>query len=694
MSDKNHSLKKRGNIFRITVTSIVILSSLLITNISIASAYDIGVDEFSQRKLVTIDNTGNANALTDYQVKIDVAYEPEMQSHFDDLRFTDTSDNILNYWIEDYIPSTSAAVWVKIPSIPGSGTTTIYMYYGNAGVGTESDGDATFDFFDDFEDGVIGSPWIEVENKGTITETNGYLETPECGQAGNQYCQDGYAYVYFDISDTIPGWDITKPFRIRVENWNQEDNTGGEAATTCLWNTIPHHNTPLDAVYFFHIDGNTAAGRYFGCYGGTSPGDYGPLENRWIIEEFRFDGNEMSLWFDEVEKDSFSWSASEGFIVLGNTRNSDWSIDNNRWDNIFVAEYADPEPTVTFAPTVGTPTIIPEPSDEGSSVTVSATFSAAAGDGPYTCTVNYGDGSSELAGTISGNTCTGPAHTYADNGDYSVSVSVTDTVDGDTCTNSASHTVNNVAPTVDSIITPIDPVDISNSIMPSATFSDSGTNDGPFICTVNYGDGLGELVGTISGNTCTGPSHTYTEAGVYTITFSVADKDCGVGTLSTDHFIVMYDPDGGFVTGGGWIDSPSGAYTPDNPDDPDIVGRANFGFVSKYKKGASVPTGQTEFHFKAANLNFHSDVYDWLVVANVRAQFKGTGTINGEGEYGFMLTAIDADINDDDNFIVDMFRIKIWDKATEEIVYDNKYGAYDTENEATELGGGNIIIHT
>ena len=352
MSGKNHSLEKRVNIFRITVTSIVILGCLLIANISIASAYDFGSGEFSQRKLVTIDNNGNANVLTDYQVKINVDYETEMQLDFYDLRFTDTSDNILDYWIEDYIPGTSAKVWVNIPSIPGSGTTTIYMYYGNAGVGSESDGYATFDFFDDFKDGVIGSPWIEVENKGTITETNGYLETPECGQAGNQYCQDGYAYVYFDISDAIPDWDITKPFRIRVDNWNQEDNTGGEAATTCLWNTFPHHNNPLDAVYFFHIDGNTAdTGCYNGVNCGTGLGYYGPLENRWIIEEFRFDGNTMSLWFDEVERESFSWSASEGFIVLGNTRNSEWSIDNNKWDNIFVAKYADPEPIVSFAPT-------------------------------------------------------------------------------------------------------------------------------------------------------------------------------------------------------------------------------------------------------------------------------------------------------------------------------------------------------
>ena len=82
----------------------------------------------------------------------------------------------------------------------------------------------------------------------------------------------------------------------------------------------------------------------------------------------------------------------------------------------------------------------------------------------------------------------------------------------------------------------------------------------------------------------------------------------------------MFDPEGGFVTGGGWINSPEGAYTAD----PTLTGKANFGFVSKYKKGATTPTGETEFQFRVADLNFHSDIYQWLVVAGARAQYKGT----------------------------------------------------------------------
>ncbi len=121
------------------------------------------------------------------------------------------------------------------------------------------------------------------------------------------------------------------------------------------------------------------------------------------------------------------------------------------------------------------------------------------------------------------------------------------------------------------------------------------------------------------------------------------------------------DPSGGFVTGGGWIYSEAGSYLPDLTAE----GKATFGFVSKYKKGASVPTGNTEFQFHAGDLNFHSTSYDWLVVTGSDfAKFKGTGTINGEGTYKFQIWAGDS--------ALDTFRIKIWyEDGGEVVVYDN-----------------------
>jgi hypothetical protein len=146
--------------------------------------------------------------------------------------------------------------------------------------------------------------------------------------------------------------------------------------------------------------------------------------------------------------------------------------------------------------------------------------------------------------------------------------------------------------------------------------------------------------------------------------------------------LVVFDPEGGFVTGGGWIQSSPGFCSLDAACAA-ADGRANFGFVSKYKKGANVPTGQTEFRFSAGGLNFHSEDYQWLVVSGPIAQFKGSGTINGAGDYGFLLTAKDSARNGGP--AEDTFRIKIWDIASETIVYDN--------GSNQPIGSGNIVIH-
>lgn len=178
--------------------------------------------------------------------------------------------------------------------------------------------------------------------------------------------------------------------------------------------------------------------------------------------------------------------------------------------------------------------------------------------------------------------------------------------------------------------------------------------------------------------------------GVYHVTLTVTDDD-GASTTSAPSIFVVYDPSAGFVTGGGWINSAAGA----DRLNPEAAGRANFGFVSKYKKGATAPSGQTTFNFKAGDLEFESDSYEWLVVAGARAQFKGVGTINEVGNYGFLLTAIDGQVSGGGD--VDKFRIKIWDIDNDgELRYDNQETSDSADDEvpSSSLGGGQILIHT
>jgi len=181
------------------------------------------------------------------------------------------------------------------------------------------------------------------------------------------------------------------------------------------------------------------------------------------------------------------------------------------------------------------------------------------------------------------------------------------------------------------------------------------------------------------------PTHTYTEAGIYDVCLTVND-----GTVDSDPactVAVVYDPTAGFVTGGGWFTSPAGAYV----DGPLLTGKATFGFVSKYVKGKTLPTGNTQFQFKAGDLTFSSSSYEWLVVSGARAQFKGAGTINGSGDYRFMLTVIDGQVTGGGG--IDKFRIRIWNNDGGALVYDNQPSAPDSATPSTTIDGGSIMIH-
>jgi len=302
----------------------------------------------------------------------------------------------------------------------------------------------------------------------------------------------------------------------------------------------------------------------------------------------------------------------------------------------------------------------------------------------WSATVDFGDGSGVQTLPLSGSTFS-LLHTYADNGVYEVKVTVTD--DGGAA-GSATRSVNvaNVAPAVGPISAPLDPVKVGTPVTASASFADPGVLDTHTAVWDWEGATSTGSVNETKGSGTVSGSHAFTTPGVYTVKLTVTDKD-GDATHRAYEYVIVYDPAGGFVTGGGWINSPAGAYVAD----PALTGKATFGFVSKYAKAATLPSGSTEFVFHAGNLNFQSATYDWLVIAGARAQYKGTGTINGAGTYGVLLTAIDGQVSGGGG--LDKLRIKVWDKASGTVVYDNKLGAADSANPTTTLGGGSIVVH-
>lgn len=239
-----------------------------------------------------------------------------------------------------------------------------------------------------------------------------------------------------------------------------------------------------------------------------------------------------------------------------------------------------------------------------------------------------------------------------------------------------------------------DPVAITALVPASVSFTDSLTTSTHTVQWV-WGDGMSDpgTVTEVAGAGVATQTHAYAAAGVYTVSATVTNNVCPSKPVTVTRQIVVYDPTGGFVTGGGWINSPAGAFKPDLS----LTGRANFGFVAKYLKGATIPIGQTEFQFQTAKLNFHSDSYEWLVVAGARAQYKGAGSVNGNGGFKFLLTAVDGGLLADGRN-ADRFRIKIWhtDANNSDVIdYDNQIDPMLEGGtiEGTTLGGGSIVIH-
>lgn len=98
--------------------------------------------------------------------------ESHCNDNFSDIRFIYDNTTVLDYWIENYTSATCAVFWIN--TSVSNYSNPLQMYYGNSGVGNASDGNTTFDFFDDFETALDGNRWDTIQ--GSISTSNGKLE--------------------------------------------------------------------------------------------------------------------------------------------------------------------------------------------------------------------------------------------------------------------------------------------------------------------------------------------------------------------------------------------------------------------------------------------------------------------------------------------------------------------------------------
>lgn len=122
------------------------------------------------------------NKIDDYQMEInitktsggDIDCEGHCNDNFSDIRFIYNNATALPYWIETGSVNNGnyATFWVN-----NSGNYSNFdMYYGNSNVVNNSDGDTTFDFFDEFTGSDIDTTIWDEEVDTTFTVTSGVMK--------------------------------------------------------------------------------------------------------------------------------------------------------------------------------------------------------------------------------------------------------------------------------------------------------------------------------------------------------------------------------------------------------------------------------------------------------------------------------------------------------------------------------------
>jgi len=181
-----------------------------------------------------------AGAQTNYPIGIKVYYGPgtdgteiiggatfgkiycdsKCRGDFGDIRFTKSDEtSLLDYWIEEQVDSDYAIIWVEVDSIPASPSTVdIYIYYGNTGASTTSNGDDTWLIFNDCtttdgwsEQYVVGTPlWGTAIMDGATTiyiEANAHEEKLR---------------IQYDAIISTGREDRRCLTRVKHTNWNQD----------------------------------------------------------------------------------------------------------------------------------------------------------------------------------------------------------------------------------------------------------------------------------------------------------------------------------------------------------------------------------------------------------------------------------------------------------------------------------------
>lgn len=281
---------------------------------------------------------GAATYQTDYQVLIRVyrgygqnsgrnLYIPasEIRSDFSDIRFVGHDGRVLQYLIET-TGTNYADMWVKIPTIPTTGTV-IRVVWGGGSILSASTGSAAL-LFDDFNT-LDASVWSNTGGYGTTTNNS-----KSCLQKTASTNHDSSAYMYKSWTNA----DIA--MRLIVRNSNTLDYRGGPIFrdTSGIYSCCYCDPEAVLSLHTFNANGT------FNSTPAASAGNTAMPTEKWYIYEYtnvtQFHSANIYDPDTLTSLNSVSYAGNWDFYGIGFHFYDQYSP----IDTFMVRKYANPEP--------------------------------------------------------------------------------------------------------------------------------------------------------------------------------------------------------------------------------------------------------------------------------------------------------------------------------------------------------------
>ena len=296
---------------------------------------------FLYKRLITVNSNGSV--LTNYPVYVDFSSALDFshtRTDGGDLRFTNSAETAeLDYWI-DYWDTTNSkgAVWVEVPSIPSSGSTTIYVYYGYASATTTSNGGNTFTFFDNFNRADSNSLGASLSTYGATTwsiDGNGLKGVGGAGESG----------VYWNGNTGLANYSVMMKTKSSSAS-NPSFGVEGRANTGVGFGSargymFGHRSSSLGTVWFLNKQ------LAWGSSASTTQG-----VDEWYWEECACEGNAQygRDWSEETTRPS-SWEITQGWTTMASGHFGSYMSGGANavyWDDYIVRKFDNPDPTISI----------------------------------------------------------------------------------------------------------------------------------------------------------------------------------------------------------------------------------------------------------------------------------------------------------------------------------------------------------